>query len=1730
MQEIIKKYEKKIQDKNAKRRKLKIVTAIASLAVVCIVLWALILPGVAMSGQPKCGKEEHRHSDACYTEKLTCGQKETDGHTHTDACYKTEKKLICGQEESETHQHTDACYQEEKTLICGKQEEAAHHHTAACYTRELTCGKEEHTHTDECYSDPTADVENEDSWTTTFRHAELGDDWGKNVAAIAETQIGYRESSNNYSVSENREHKGYTRYTAWYGDYYKDWDTAFAAFCIHYAGVPDDAFPTDIKADEWIKKLQEKDWYADKTSEDYQVGDLIFLHKKNQETDIQVGVISKIFEKDGKTYIQTIEGNCDNQVKKNEYAADDENISGYGLLCKAQMKYKADQMAQENAKSEAKAEETASNTADSTKDDTAQVQKSNAQKKRKVFYSSRSVNEDNASGNTATVSEEGQTQNANTSATTGFDLQNATTLNTNVYKIENGVWKKVDSSSTFNKNDSIKVNVSYTLPHGAVGKDNDTVYYQLPDGITIENEESGDVINDGKVIGKYTIDKKGKATIVFNESFISSGTDFKGTIAFEGKISKDTSKSDETIKFPGTGTEIIIKQETVGKDLWVSKNAQLDNTDKTKVHYTVTAGSNQGSNGKVTISDAFAKGTAKGTYDKTSFKLQKVKSNGSTENIESSTYSVDFGTITSEGEKNDTFTIKDLPELAAGEKYVLTYDASTTNKTTTDGSTALNNNAGVESENDGKWTWTTNKTDISKSMISKYGSYDQSTGLITWKIKVNENGHDLDGFVLKDILPDRCEIVGNVKLQEIAGQWPTTEITPTDKTKFEYKFEAKYTDPNGKKHLIEDTDQYNKDAKWNMNSPYEFTITTTAPNKNTTVTNNATFGKNDEYKGQGNTDVKLRDENLNKSYTTTEIENGKVKYKWKSDITLPSGKIKDAFTYTDTILDGYNQEQVTLSDSHYAIAKDLQEELEKNLKLNVKTSQTELKEVGYNNDYATITVEYYNGKNKVDALDDKTHITSFKVIVTPKGDGFEGTYLKMEYSTIVDYSKMNEKDTVTFKNKGNVFDITKEAEHSHSKKPPLVKQSGKVENNWINYSGNTVNYDSNNHILYYRILVNTEYGYDEDITLKDTLPDKTSYIDGSLSAKFYKNDSELPDSNKWDGYKVNDNVSVTFENGKLEILIKKGYNSDYLIAGEGNTIAVMYQVKIDDDSWDNVLHESSGYVNTVTWGDKTVSEETTVTRPVSTLAKVGTVIEDETAGNVKEVEYSVIINPKGADLIQGKDTLKLIDTLTASQAENAALELSSIKMYRYDKNTENHRGGEIDKSNYTMSYDDKNKQMTFEIPDELPCVLVYRYKVTSDGVNKEMNLTNNVWLESGISTQNNQKVSVQNSSATAKKTELVMYKVDQDNYSKWLEGAKFEISEVKNDASTERKKTLETDADGKIDLATNNLATIDTLYEVKETQAPAGYAMETNNTYYYVVLDENNTLDNYWKSLSDAVKQKLGNDKNKIKSFKAYTSSSFFVTNKNVSISVRKVWENADGTVANNPGADSVQVQLYRSVELPDVHKITVNISNLHGVSSSPNIIENVPDGANISVPVSGVNPQLDGVYSNITLMNKSLTINNVTSDITFNIIDSQSWSTQVETWNVKSDKKVSYVMSTPEAVGNPVTLNASNQWKYVWTDNLQEKDEQGRTYYYSVQEISSVPNYDVSYTNNENIVLSNKMKEVTVTNKKNSSYELPSTGGVGTTGYLAGGAALMCLAALLYGYQLRRKRERGTM
>ena len=77
---------------------------------------------------------------------------------------------------------------------------------------------------------------------------------------------------------------------------------------------------------------------------------------------------------------------------------------------------------------------------------------------------------------------------------------------------------------------------------------------------------------------------------------------------------------------------------------------------------------------------------------------------------------------------------------------------------------------------------------------------------------------------------------------------------------------------------------------------------------------------------------------------------------------------------------------------------------------------------------------------------------------------------------------------------------------------------------------------------------------------------------------------------------------------------------------------------------------------------------------------------------------------------------------------------------------------------------------------------------------------------------------------------------------------------------------------------------------------------------------------------------------------------------------------------------------------------------------------------------------------------------------------------------------------------------------------------------YYYIREI--VPDgYEVSYSKENELQTG---ESITLTNTKTIVYELPSTGSPGgTVPYTAGGAAI-ALAAVLCGYNSRRKRKRG--
>lgn len=276
-------------------------------------------------GKLICGQTqvlEHRHSDACFetvaepvdTGTLTC----TDtAHVHTARCYGT-WELVCGQEE---HTHSEACTQneQEETVFCGKD---AHTHGEACRDEngELVCGTEEHTHSLACYADPNADVETAELWEQTFAGVTLTGNWRQDTLAIAETQLGYAESTKNYVVAEDGETvKGYTRYGAWCGEPYGDWNVMFLTFCLHYAGVEG----VDRDCGGWVTSWA--DAFEPAQSHTPAVGDLVLFDRDGDGTADRAGLVAQITD----SGFAAMEGDAEDAVRLLTYGVDDPGILGY---------------------------------------------------------------------------------------------------------------------------------------------------------------------------------------------------------------------------------------------------------------------------------------------------------------------------------------------------------------------------------------------------------------------------------------------------------------------------------------------------------------------------------------------------------------------------------------------------------------------------------------------------------------------------------------------------------------------------------------------------------------------------------------------------------------------------------------------------------------------------------------------------------------------------------------------------------------------------------------------------------------------------------------------------------------------------------------------------------------------------------------------------------------------------------------------------------------------------------------------------------------------------------------------------------------------------------------------------------------------------------------------------------------------------------------------------------
>ena len=330
--------------------------------------YALILPAVTLSGETFCGLEEHAHqadcwerqlvctwepprreephvhtescwalrqelscttpeghvhSESCYVRPLICGLEEGEDHSHTEQCL-GEPELICTEEEN--HGHSEACYTQEKILTCGMEEgsepseEETHKHTDQCYAQVLVCGMEEHTHDLPCYADLQADVETPEAWRHTL--PELTGDWKADLLAVARSQLGYMASSRNYIVDEAGLVRRYSRYGAWRGQPYGDWNASFGAFCLRYANIPSSAVPDGPDCAEWLSRMDGIGY------DQPGPGDLIFLDGDGDGRADRMGILTELA--DG--CLTAIEGDLDGSVALGRYALEDPAIAGFGRI------------------------------------------------------------------------------------------------------------------------------------------------------------------------------------------------------------------------------------------------------------------------------------------------------------------------------------------------------------------------------------------------------------------------------------------------------------------------------------------------------------------------------------------------------------------------------------------------------------------------------------------------------------------------------------------------------------------------------------------------------------------------------------------------------------------------------------------------------------------------------------------------------------------------------------------------------------------------------------------------------------------------------------------------------------------------------------------------------------------------------------------------------------------------------------------------------------------------------------------------------------------------------------------------------------------------------------------------------------------------------------------------------------------------------------------------------
>lgn len=1682
-----------------------------------------------------CGQEEHTHDDTCPVDPDTgdflCGYEE---HTHTDDCFttetETEEKLVCGYEEGQvlsdgTAADDDGIAALEDTNTATSvaddssseavSEPVLHHHTEACYKKVLTCTIPEHTHTLECFADYSADVETDDDWEKYS--VGLSDNWNEALLAVAKEQLGYKESEKNFQTDEALgdiiDVHHYTRYGAFYGNPYADWDVAFIAFCQHYAGIPKTEIPQRLGLEALRADMDAMGFAYLTEGEDaaYEAipGDVVTYNKNGTADDETIGIVETV----GDDSLTVISGAVEGAVA--EVTVPFTDVTSTILVDQAYGDYVGE-----------------ADDRDGSDDDEIAVQPADE-------TDATAVDASDDIFNTTDALDLNKEANQKYLGLT-FTLEK---------KPDGKNWVEIPAGSEIQEGDEVRLVLNMgSVPENAFrdAPNGNKAYYRLPYKLA-EPLTDKPIYKEGsttEVIGHLNVNTDGLAIITFDKV---QGFDytkaFKATVNVSGKIVANGTGTSEDIKF-SDDAHFTLKKKSDIKTKKTAAAEVVEKDGKTYFKYTVKVSSENGTAGQlVTIDDVITNlYNLTGSYDKGSFKL--AKKDGTEVDLTGKL------TFASDGK---SFKIENLDSLDKGEFYELTYlyEVSGANNFKTDKWGTVDNTATAKSgENVStdpeKKSLSSDDITVEKTgKINGAYSSDKSLGKIAWTVTINNpNGRDLNGYVVDDALKTSGITIragDKVKIEESTDSNNFHDfkvngiqqygVIKEGKTGFTYKF------PEG-----------------STGTKYQFIYYTTMPDGTDgteDVINGVDVKKGEkEYHAEGTVKDAVRDLLVlkNSSGKLETVSTGKMQEKkWSIAVcTAASVGKKSSFTVTDTFQKPTIGGVEATGLKHYAVKKELDAQLKSGIKLywvNGETSGTAWYSDLTNPTFSgvKINITYYDADGH-EVTEDAGEVTSFEITVDWTGATNADlviTQLNAEpYSSYVeDVSSLEADKTLTVTNTVECGGIDKSAYSSYTKpaakNPQLVKRASKDVYSGFNKSA-SVEYGK---VIWFKLILKNMT--DDTVTVRDTLPeglkfdpnDKTIGDGSPYYVGFSMNDGDginasclVPldgtggsqvSSRQGDGYLT---VSAAdYEQGKKQQVTFELKNLNKAQANNTNNkpIAIIFGVRVDDDRWEDIDFTQDTYTNTATWNkdEKAKTADVTVKRTDFGLWKTAKPSSDKNAAT-----YTVEINKDGKQWLSTPGSeLELHDTLTIPAEIDAEIIRKSVKLEKYvdwnwvDATTTDLRRFTLE----PMQIDGTNKvyKMTFTVPDSCHYKLTYEYRflVGSSLGTQQFEISNKVDMfgHGEIKSGYQYHYAEGGGTASQKNTNtLQLLKVERNKYNNTLPGATFTLTHWDGSKWSEADGNYTTDTDGQIlfryteDQVKNNVVKVDrgVLYKLEETTPPSGYIGDST-PHYFLMLAANQTKDD--PAIAEVVRAS-GVAESEITFVAANQTEQMYVKNTAKQITIRKVWQDANGKQEKNVNHEPITVKLTRY----DENGVKDNWSADITLSSGNNWTYTYPD---TSKTVEPDEPLKDGYTYAVEETNKPADYNVSYTDqygketqtgftsgdsVTITNMKKTDWLKVEKKWLAEDGKTALKGTELPVSItvqlykvndsgvgekvdGKTLELNAGNNWKGQFT-GLDENAQ-----YYVVEE-PEVTGFKVTYSHTDlNAASTGDTVKVTNTKKR---------------------------------------------